>query len=254
MTFWDLTLLDLVALAMFLCAWLGYAPFLRWRGRGLQVHAAAMMDHRRAWMHEYLGRDLISGDIAIVGHIMSTASFFASTTVIVIGALAGVLVHLGPGSGKAPSTWLSIAQPSVLELKIVLILVLAVYAFQCFTWSIRQANFAAVVMGAAPPLSTLNTTVRNRLAASMGSIITGVAESYDNGVRAYFFGIAAVTWIVNPLLLMLATTGVVTLLLRRQTRSRTAVALKEIAALRMEMAPGPDGTWQDPSAAPAGRT
>ncbi len=234
MTVWGLTLLDLLALALFLAAWLGYAPFLRWRGRHLDGQARAMLDHRRAWMHEMLGRELITADIAIVGHIMSTASFFASTTVIVIGALAGVLVHLGPGSGKPPSEWLSMAQPSVLELKIILILVLAVYAFQCFTWAIRQANFAAVVMGAAPPLPSMDASLRNRLATDMGSIITGVAESYDNGVRAYFFGIAAVTWIVNPVLLMLATAGVIAVLLRRQTRSRTAIALKDIAVARME--------------------
>lgn len=234
MTIWGLTVLDLVALTFFLVAWLGYAPFLRWRGRRVQAAATTMLDHRRAWMDALLGRDMKIADTAIVGHIMSTASFFASTTVIVIGALVGVLVNLGRGAPAAPTTWLSIAQPSPLEVKVFLIVVVAVYAFQCFTWAIRQANFAAVMMGAAPPASSMNADLRNRLATSMGNIITGVAESYDNGLRAYFFALGTVTWIVSPVVFLLATIGVVGLLLHRQTRSRTALALMEIAVARSE--------------------
>jgi hypothetical protein len=37
MTIWGLTLLDLGALAFFLLLWLGYAPFLAWRGRRQQM-------------------------------------------------------------------------------------------------------------------------------------------------------------------------------------------------------------------------
>ncbi len=232
MTIWGLTVLDLVALIFFLVAWLGYTPFLRWRGRRLQAVAAAMLDHRRAWMDELLGRDMKVADTAIVGHIMSTAAFFASTTVIVIGALVGALVNLGRGAPAESTGWLPMAQPSPLDVKIVLIIVVAAYAFQSFTWAIRQANFAAVMMGAAPAGSSMDPDLRNRLATSMGNIITGVAESYDNGMRAYYFALGAVTWVVSPVVFLLATIGVIWLLLHRQTRSRTALALKEIAMAR----------------------
>lgn len=234
MIVWGLTILDLVALAFFLVAWLGYAPFLRWRGRRRQTVASAMLDHRRAWMVALLGRDIKIADTAIMGHIMSTAAFFASTTVIVIGALAGVLVNLGRGVPAEPMSWLSIAQPSAIEVKVALIIVVAVYAFQSFTWAIRQANFAAVMMGAAPAASALDAELRDRLATSMGNIITGVAESYDNGMRAYFFALGGVTWVVSPVVFLLATVGVVGLLLHRQTSSRTALALKEIEVARSE--------------------
>lgn len=224
--------IDLLALALFLVCWLGYSPFLRWRGRRVQVVASAMIDHRTAWMDGLIGRDMKVADTAIVGHIMSTAAFFASTTVIVIGALLGVLVNLGKHAPASAGAWFSIGQPSPLELKVVLIIVVAVYAFQSFTWAIRQANFAAVMMGAAPQASSIDSVMRQNLAKCMGSIITGVADSYDNGMRSYYFAIAAITWVVGPLLMIMATIGVVALLFHRQTRSRTALALKEIAALR----------------------
>lgn len=226
------TVIDLVAFALFIVCWLGYAPFLRWRARRVQVLASDMIDHRTAWMDGLVGRDMKVADTAIVGHIMSTAAFFASTTVIVIGALLGVLVNLGKHTPASAGAWFSIDQPSPLELKVVLIIVVAVFAFQSFTWAIRQANFAAVMMGASPQASSIDSAVRQQLAKSMGSIITGVAESYDNGMRSYYFAFAAVTWVVGPPLMIVTTIGVVALLLHRQTRSRTAIALRDIAAIR----------------------
>jgi uncharacterized membrane protein len=92
------------------------------------------------------------------------------------------------------------------------------------------------MMGAAPPPSTIDPELLKRLSTSMGNIITGVAESYDNGMRSYYFAFGAVTWVVSPVLFFFATTGVVALLLRRQTKSSTALALKEIAAARSQSA------------------
>jgi uncharacterized membrane protein len=219
---WGLSLVDWGALAIFVIAWQGFAPYLRWQGRRAQVVATAMIDHRRAWMEALLKRDIRIADTAIVGHIMSTAAFFASTT---------VMVNMARGE-PAGTTWLAIPVPTPLEMKVVLVIAVAVYAFQSFTWAIRQANFAAVMMGAAPPAATIQPEQLKPLSASMGNIITGVAESYDNGMRSYYFAFAAVTWVVSPVLLILATVGVVALLLRRQTKSRTAVALKELAVVR----------------------
>jgi uncharacterized membrane protein len=119
MTIWGLTALDLGALAFFLVAWLGFAPYLRWRGRRAQVVASAMIDHRRAWMEALLKREVRIADTAIVGHIMSTAAFFASTTVIVIGALLGVLVNMGRGASTSSVSWLAISPPTPLEIKVV---------------------------------------------------------------------------------------------------------------------------------------
>ncbi len=145
-----LTELDWIALVYFLVMWTGYAPFVQWRGRRVQMLNSAMIDHRRAWMEAQLGRDVKVADTVIVGHIMSTAGFFASTTVIVIAALIGVLFNLGLVTRLGTDSVWPAAGPTPIEIKLILILIVAVYAFQSFTWSIRQANFAAVLMGAAP--------------------------------------------------------------------------------------------------------
>lgn len=230
MVFWSLTALDLAALGLFLCAWLGYAPVVGWSSSRHQAIASVRGDHRRAWMFELLGREVKIADATIIGQIMSTASFFASTTVILIGALIGVLATIG--HAPAPSAWLAIDEPSAIEIKLALVVVVAAFAFQSFTWAIRQANFAAIAMGAAPPAEQLDEDRRRRLADHMATIVTSVGDSYDSGIRSYYFALAAVTWVVSPLLMILATVGVVALMLHRLTHSRTAVALDDIARVR----------------------
>ena len=128
--FGDLSILDLAALAYFVIAWLGYAPFIRWQERRRLGVGVAMVDHRRDWMDALLGRDMKVADTAIVGHIMSTASFFASTTVIVIAALLGVLINAGKSAQGNFATWLAIPMPNELQIKIGLVVVIAYYAFQ----------------------------------------------------------------------------------------------------------------------------
>jgi uncharacterized membrane protein len=243
MTFWGLSVLDAIGLAYFLTCWIGCSPFLRWWSGRQQIVGTVMIDHRRAWMDELLGRDVKVADTAIVGHIMSTAGFFASTTVIVIAALLGVLVNTARGLQSGTNVWITIAPPGPFEIKLVLILVIAVYAFLSFTWAIRQANYAAVMMGAAPP-SKMNPILRKRLAAAMGNIITGVAESYDNGMRSYYFALGTLTWIVSPLLFIATTSGVLVILLYRQSKSSTALALREISAAHLEAAQADEGPKQ----------
>jgi len=94
------------------------------------------------------------------------------------------------------------------------------------------ANFAAIAMGAAPPAEQLDDDRRRRLADHMAEIITAVGDSYDSGIRSYYFVLAAFTWVVSPALMILATLGVVAVMLHRLTHSRTAVALDDIARVR----------------------
>jgi uncharacterized membrane protein len=188
-------------------------------------------------MYSLLGREMKVHDTQILGHIMSTAAFFASTSVIVMGALLGALINLDRSKLPPGATILDYTAPrNPLELKLVLIMAVAVYAFLSFTWCIRQANYAAVMVGAAPG-PPLDSDIRNRLSIHMGDIITQVASAYDNGLRSYYFAIGAVLWIVHPSLFIAATGCIVLLLLRRQSTSRTASALRDLADARAPLHP-----------------
>lgn len=226
---WGLSKLDLAALIFFLIAWLGYLPAIRRAGGRFHKAATAMIEHRRAWMYSIMGREMRVADTAAMGHIMSTTGLLASTTVIVIGALLGTLINLERALPPVPAdAWLGIAPREPLEIKLALVLMVAVYAFFTFTWCIRQANFASVLIGALPP-PPVDERQRVKIAAEMGNIITEVAAAHDQGMRAYYFAIAALAWIAGAVPFIAATLAVLVLLLRRQALSKTALALKAIA-------------------------
>lgn len=80
----------------FLLAWLGYGQLIHqlrsprsitWRLRGI----------RRAWMNTMLGRDNRITDAALLGHVVHSTTFFASTMVVVLAALLGVLAGFDHG-------------------------------------------------------------------------------------------------------------------------------------------------------------
>jgi uncharacterized membrane protein len=80
---------DLAALVLFCAMWLGYGPFVRWFAAGAinsKLHSVRVL-----WMRSMLMRDNRIPDAALIGHVVHSTSFFASTSLIAIGALLGVL-------------------------------------------------------------------------------------------------------------------------------------------------------------------
>ena len=57
----------------------------------------------------------------------------------------------------------------------------------------------------------------NRIAA-LASFASG---NFNNGLRAYYFGVAALSWFLHPVLMMIMTVSVIYVLHEREFRSRT---------------------------------
>ena len=83
---------DLAALAIFTALWLGYGPAVRGIGRG--TINTGLHSIRVLWMRAMLRRDNRIVVSALIGHVVHSASFFASTSLIAIGALLGVLTGI----------------------------------------------------------------------------------------------------------------------------------------------------------------
>ena len=219
--------IDLIAAIYFLVTWLGYAPFLRWIATRRKLVGAAMVNMRLAWMLAMLDRDMRVSDASLIGHVMSSVSFFASTTVIIIAGLIGILGNMEARAQSVANeaTWWLTRSP--LEIKVALVLIVMIYAFQTFAWSIRQLAYSLVLIGAAPP-KPVEPVVRSNYASNVAAVITQGAQAYDNGIRAYHFALGGVTCIAGPISLIDATTAVLVLLWTRQSKSRTALALQQI--------------------------
>jgi uncharacterized membrane protein len=108
-------------------------------------------------------------------------------------------------------------------IKITLLIVVFVYAFFKFTWSIRQFNFCAILIGAAP--YTDKPDEHDDFVSTITSVASYSAENFNEGLRAFYFALAALAWFVHPWLFVAASALVVLILYRREFHSETLHAL-----------------------------
>jgi uncharacterized membrane protein len=59
-----------------------------------------------------------------------------------------------------------------------------------------------------------------RVAERLARIASSTARHFNRGIRAYYFGLAALSWFIDPWLFMLLSAWVVLVLYRREFRSR----------------------------------
>ena len=192
-----------------------------------------MFDLRKEWMSRLLARENRIVDSTLVGHTIHSASFFASTSMLVLAGLIGVL-------GSADRVYAAIANISLLlgggqrlfEWKVLLLICIAGYAFFKFTWALRQFNYFCAVIGSAPNVGNGGVD-RESGSERMAVILTYAIQELNAGVRAYYFAFAALGWFIHPLAFIASTLVMVLVLGRRQLGSRTARALREhVASLR----------------------
>jgi uncharacterized membrane protein len=229
----DLTLLDLAALAFFAVIWFGYGLVMDRRPEGGGGLNQRLRTVRRAWMGEMLRRENRMPDSALLGHLIHSVSFFASATLLVIAALSGAFgaldaVHEALSELAITGDALS---RRALEARLLLLLVIFVYAFFKFTWAIRQYNYCCALVGAAPPASEpIAPERRAALTRQAAEVLSVAVSTFNGGLRAYYFALAALGWFVHPLAFIGAVLWIVLVLLRRQFLSHTLHSIEAFEA------------------------
>lgn len=225
-----LTAADWLALAWFIAVWTGYAWYSRRASRSGATLLAATNRWRNRWMLQATWRDPRVLDGIIVQSLSSSPSFFASATLIIIG---GLLALLGT-TDKAAEFVREIpfaARTSLLvfELKVLALMAIFVFAFFRFTWSMRQYTFAALVLGAMPQPDAFvaDEADRDGMAVRAGTLVGMAAETFNDGVRAYYFSFAALAWFFSPLAFAIATAVVVGVLWGREFNSHVLHLLRD---------------------------
>ena len=212
---------DISAAAVFALCWLLYEPALKRisTSRGAINHDMIVV--RAAWLKRMMSREMRLMDANLLGQLLNSASFFASTNLIIIAAVAGVLFGgrtvIGNLSGSAI---VSAAPLWVLEFKIALILVTLARGLLDFIWAIRQFNYCAALIGAAPEHSDAKR--REEYVRAIGNVFDPALSAFNKGVRAYYFALAATAWVASPWAMMAGVLAAVILLLRRQVSSQAA--------------------------------
>jgi uncharacterized membrane protein len=218
---------DIAAPLWFVTVWCGYVAFADLPRRGRNTLMARMHQYRHAWMCRMLVRDNRIVDTQIVSLLVQNISFFASSTILIVGGLVAVL-----GSREQAMSLLAeipiVARTSQMlwDVKILLLVVVFVYAFFKFTWSLRQFNYVAILIGAAPvELAACPPGEAARYAERAARVASRAADHFNRAMRAYYFGLAALSWFIQPYLFILLTAWVTVVVYRREFRSNTVELL-----------------------------
>ncbi|MCR5878642.1 DUF599 domain-containing protein [Phenylobacterium sp. J367] len=185
---------------------------------------------RAAWMRNMVGRDNRFMDGQLLGHTLNSASFFASSNLILIAATAGALFG-------GESTFRSVSALEVIrtssrfqfEFQLAVVLISLARGLLDFIWAIRQMNYSIAAIGAVPEVLTPEEA--ERFGAAVARLLNPALSSFNSGIRAYYFALAAGAWLFGPIALIAATLGAVTVLFWRQRRSPAARAIGDLRRL-----------------------
>jgi uncharacterized membrane protein len=214
------SILDLVALAFFIGAWIAYAIALEWSGHDKPGLNAQMNRYRYIWMERMLARDARLIDTQIVAALQNGNAFFASTSLIAVGGTLTLLHSTDELLAVIGALPFAIRNTAVQwEAKTMGLAIIFVYAFFKFAWSYRLFNYMAILLGATPPVEQKDTAEAKAHATRVGRLCEIAGRHFNRGQRAFFFALGYLGWFVSPWLLIAATTAVVVVMWRRQFAS-----------------------------------
>ncbi len=224
----NILLLDVVALVFFITAWWGYAAYAD-RQYNRTTNLMPVMNRMRwRWMRQMIKRDNRLIDSTLMGNMLRSISFFANTSIFILIGLITVMGYRDSAIEFIDTIPFSMQSTAFLwEVKLFNLAIIFTYAFFKFTWSLRQYNYCCVLVGAAP-FPNEGTEMHEDYAIKAGNLLGNAAQHFNMGLRAYYFGLAAISWFLHPLIFIAVTGWVVYVIYRREFRSQT---LNSIAGL-----------------------
>ncbi len=177
-----------------------------------------------------LKRENRISDTSAIGNLERNGAFFASSCLLI---LAGIITALGYTSEAmevfATMPFSVVPTREVWELRLVVLLLVFVYAFFKFTWAMRMYNFVSVMIGSAPlpDDSKPSPASREAFARNAGNICNLAGDAFNLGLRSYYYALAVVASFIHPLAFLAASTLVVIVLYRREFHSDALNALRD---------------------------
>ncbi len=221
------TWLDLLALVLFAALWIGYQWYSDYSGTQQPRLGREMQRHMREWVVRMVERENRMVDINVLRNLTRSSQFFASTTMLILGALVALMGYTErAASVMAELPFTQQVSQRVWELKVLVLLLVFIYAFFKFSWSIRQFGFCSVLVGGtkkSPPDTAQYLPQIERI-----TVVASYAHrNFNHGLRAYYFGVAALAWFLHPALMIAVTLGVIYVLYQREFRSHTLTVMRE---------------------------
>ena len=218
--------LDWIGLSWFVICWFGYEQFVErgWSGR-ITLHEETNK-LRLAWGRVMLAREPRIVDAALIANLLPSLSFYANTTIYIIAALfaaLGTLDQLMSAASEIPFS--HVLSREAMELKLLILMGVFVIAYFKFTWALRQFNLLSITLGSIPQKASEEELEKH--AQKFAAVNTCAGNDFNRGLRAYYFGMAVMSWMVSPWLFIFSTVVIVIVLARREFYSPVLKALTD---------------------------
>ena len=217
---------DWLGLIWFLTCWFGYEQVVErgWSGRSSLMEETHKL--RLGWARVMLGRDPRIVDVALIGNLLPSLSFYANTSIYIIAGLfaaLGAMDQLMSAASELPFSR-AISREAT-ELKLLVLLGVFVIAYFKFTWSLRQFNLLSITLGSVPHDASPEALELHAL--KFAAVNSCAGNDFNRGLRAYYFGMAVMSWMVSPWLFIVSTMVIVVVLARREFSSPVLKALTD---------------------------
>jgi uncharacterized membrane protein len=211
------TTLDGIAFAVFLLAWIGYHMLMEGDWSHRRTLNRRMDAYRVVWMQNMLRRDNRIVDAQIIAALQNGTAFFASTSLLAIGAALAILRSAEDVMAIFNDLPL-VAPPArgAWEVKTLGITLIFAHAFFKFAWAYRLFNYTTILVGSTPPARDADTPHARRHALKCARMATLAGRHFNRGQRAFFFAIGYLGWYVNAYAFMAATFAIFLVILNRQ--------------------------------------
>ena len=139
---------DILAVGFFIMEWTVYAVTLEQTAYGRDSLSARMNVYREVWVRRMLDREARMVDMQIMGALQNGTAFFASTSLIAVGAALALLRATNEALAVLGALPIDLTpSPAQWEIKCVGLILIFVYAFFKFAWSYRLFNYVSILLG-----------------------------------------------------------------------------------------------------------
>ncbi|MDO9640258.1 MAG: DUF599 domain-containing protein [Pseudotabrizicola sp.] len=212
----SLDVLDAIALTALVVSWAATGWLAEHPPASRPSVSALMAGYRSEWLRQFVTRSPRIFDANIIDSLRQSTAFFASASMIAIGGGVALIGNVTTLEGLAHDLTIEAAGVRV-ELKIILVLLFLANALLKFVWAHRLFGYCAILMAAVPnDVSDRRAYPRAEQAAKIN--ITA-AKSFNRGLQSIYFALAAITWLLGPWALIVATVVTCFVLLRREFAS-----------------------------------
>lgn len=208
---------DLAVLGVLVLAWLLSGWFSEHPPQGLPSVSWAMEEYRRDWMRTFVTRQPRIFDATLIDSLRQGTAFFASACMIAIGG--GVAVIGNAAAVQRLADELPIPGGPDVAVKMLPVIGFLANALLKFVWAHRLFGYCAILMAAVPNDPAAPDAMERALQAAEVNI--HAAKNFNRGLRAIYFALGALGWLLGPIGMVATVTMVSGVLIRREFASQS---------------------------------